>query len=188
VLELDGELRPDMASLTLGSNNFSDEASVNSPETIKELATRMQERGIKPELEAFEPGMVAFGRYLARKGLIEEPCYVNVLLGNVATAPLTPATLSAFTSLIPETWVWALAGIGRDQLDANLIAIALGGHVRVGLEDNLWMDRERGELATNPGLVARIGELAQLADRPIASPAQARQILGLPLPQPTYPV
>jgi len=179
VLDLEGGLRPEMASLTLGSNNFYDQASVNSPETIKELATRMLERGVKPELEAFEPGMVGYGRYLCRKGLIEEPCYLNVLLGGVATSPLTAAALAAFTSLIPESWTWALAGIGADQLDANLLAIGLGGHVRVGLEDNIWMDRERRELATNPGLVERVRDLAELAGRPVASPAQAREMLGL---------
>jgi uncharacterized protein (DUF849 family) len=181
VLDLTGDARPDMASLTLGSNNFHREASVNPPETIAELARRMAERDIRPELEVFEPGMVQYGRHLAEKGLIAEPCYVNVLLGNIATSPVSAATFAAFQALIPETWTWALAGIGRAQLDANTLGIALGGHVRVGLEDNIWWDRERTTLARNADLVGRIARLAELAERPLATPAQVRERLGLRL-------
>ena len=181
VLDLSGPAKPDMASLTLGSNNFSGQASVSSPDVIKGLAERMLARGIKPELEAFEPGMVSYGRYLVEKGLLKEPCYVNILLGNVATSPATPECLAAFLSLIPERWTWAVAGIGRSQLDANLMAISAGGHVRVGLEDNIWWDRQRTELATNPMLVERIRNLAEAAGRPLATPRAVRERLGLPV-------
>lgn len=179
VLDLTGDAKPDMASLTLGSNNFPREASVNPPYVIEGLAERAKARGIKPELEVFEPGMVSFGKHLVQKGVIEEPCYVNILLGNVATSPLSPTSLAAFLSLIPDGWTWAVAGIGRAQLDANLMAIASGGHVRVGLEDNIWWDRERTELATNPMLVERVRTLAELAERPLASPRLVRELLGL---------
>jgi uncharacterized protein (DUF849 family) len=182
VLDLSGNARPDMGSLTLGSNNFHGEASMNPPDVIEALAQRMKQRGITPELEVFEPGMIQYGRYLVRKGILREPCYVNVLLGNVATSPLTPSVLAAFLALVPEGWTWALAGVGRAQLGATLMAIAAGGHVRVGLEDNIWWDRERTRLATNAELVERVASLARLAERPVATPAFVREQLGMPHP------
>ena len=179
VLGLTGDAKPDMASLTLGSNNFSKEASVNSPSVIRGLATRMKDAGIKPELEAFEPGMVHFGRHLVTEGLIDEPCYLNVLLGNLGTAPLNVSLLGAFISQIPDSWTWAVAGIGRFQLDANALAIAAGGHVRVGLEDNIHFDRARTVLASNAQLVQRVVRLAELHERPIATPKDVRERLQL---------
>lgn len=182
VLELEGAARPDMASLTLGSNNFPRQASVNPPEVVRGLARRMAERGIRPELEVFEPGMLHYGRYLARKGLLEEPCYVNILLGNLGTAPLAPGQMGAFLSLLPEGWTWAAAGIGRYQLRANVMAMTAGGHVRVGVEDNAWYDPERETLATNEMLVERIVRIAGELGRPLATPAQVREKLALPAP------
>jgi 3-keto-5-aminohexanoate cleavage enzyme len=183
VLGLEGAAKPDMASLTLGSNNFPGQASVNAPEVIRGLAEEMRGRGIKPELEAFEPGMVAFGVRLVEEGLVEPPCYLNILLGNLGSSPVAPSTLAAFLALMPDGWTWALAGIGRFQLDANLLAVAIGGHVRVGLEDSIWWDRSRTRLATNRGLVRRLFDAAELAERPIATPAETRARLGLaPVP------
>jgi uncharacterized protein (DUF849 family) len=182
VLDLTGSAKPDMASLTLGSNNFVQQASVNAPDTIRGLATRMAERGIKPELEVFEPGMLTFGHYLAEKGLIEGRWYVNVLLGNLGTSPATPGALGAFLALLPPETVFAVAGIGRFQTAANMLGIAADGHVRVGLEDNIWWDRDRSELATNPRLVQRVREMAESAERPIATPAETRALLGLVQP------
>jgi uncharacterized protein (DUF849 family) len=179
VLELTGAAKPDMGSLTLGSNNFVKSASVNSPDVIKGLAARMRERGIMPELEVFEPGMLDFGRYLAAKGLLDEPCYVNVLLGNLGTAQCSPAGLASFQSLLPPDWTWAVAGLGRFQLSANLLGIASGGGVRVGLEDNIWWDADRTRLASNIELVQRVVKLAELAGRPLATPAEVRRRLGL---------
>lgn len=182
VLELTGAARPDMASLTLGSNNFVQQASVNAPDTIRGLASRMQERGIKPELEVFEPGMLTFGHYLAEKGLIQRPWYVNVLLGNLGTSPATPGALGAFQALLPPESVFSVAGIGRFQTAANMLGIAAGGHVRVGLEDNIWWDRDRTTLATNPRLVERVRRMADVAERPIATPLETRTLLGLTQP------
>lgn len=179
VLALEGSARADMASLTLGSNNFRDSASVNPPEVIAALAERMSERGIRPELEVFEVGMLRHGSELARRGLIPEPAYVNILLGGPGTAPMTAPALAAFLADMPAGWRWALAGIGRHQLDANLLALPLGGHVRVGLEDNIWFDRARDQPASNPALVERVVALAELAERPLATPQQARALLGL---------
>lgn len=179
VLDLTGAAKPDMGSLTLGSNNFRTQASVNPPDVIEGLAERMLARGIKPELEVFEPGMLTAVHRLVRRGLIEAPCYVNVLLGNPGTAPLSPALIAAFDSLLPDDWLWAFGGIGRWQLDATLAAIALGGHVRTGLEDNIWADRGRTQLATNVELVRRIARAADLADRPLATPRETRALLGI---------
>lgn len=180
VLSLEGDAKPDMASVTLGSNNFARQASVNAPETIRGLAERMRERGIMPELEVFEPGMVAFGRHLAERGLIDPPCYVNVLLGNLGTSPLSPGSLGGFLAEMPDDWTWAVAGLGRHQLDANAMAIAAGGHVRVGLEDNIWWDRARTVAATNEQLVKRVARLAEQLERPLATPADVRRMLRLP--------
>ena len=180
VLSLEGDAKPDMASLTLGSNNFARQASVNAPETIRGLAERMRERGIMPELEVFEPGMVAFGRHLAERGLLDSPCYVNVLLGNLGTSPLSPGSLGGFLAEMPSDLTWAVAGLGRHQLDANAMAIAAGGHVRVGLEDNIWWDRARTVAATNEQLVKRVARLAEQLERPLATPADVRRMLRLP--------
>ncbi len=179
VLGLDGDAKPDMASLTLGSNNFPKQASVNAPDIIQGLAERMSEQDIVPELEVFEMGMLAYGQFLQSRGLVPDPAYVNILLGGLGTAPLSPTVIGTMISMVPDTWTWAFGGIGRFQLDANLTAIAMGGHVRVGLEDNIWFDRERTVLATNEALVRRLVEAATLADRPIATPEQARARLGL---------
>ena len=180
VLDLTGDAKPDMASLTLGSNNFLRQASVNAPDVIRGLAERMRERGIAPELEVFEPGMMAFAAHLAERGLLHPPHYANILLGNPGTAPLAPGIVAACLSVAPPETTWALAGIGRFQIDAALLAVATGGHVRVGLEDNLWLDRARTRPATNAELVERVARAAELAERPLSTPAQTRQRLGLP--------
>lgn len=140
-----------------------------------------------PELEVFEPGMVGFGRRLLEEGLLPARCHVNVLLGGPGTAPLTAASLASFLAEIPDGWSWGLAGIGRHQLDATQVAIGLGGHVRVGLEDNIWWDRGRTRLATNPELVERVARLAELADRPLARPREARAAIGLEPVRPLAP-
>jgi uncharacterized protein (DUF849 family) len=105
---------------------------------------------------------------------------VNVLLGNLGTSPATPGALAAFLALLPPGAVYAVAGIGRFQTSANLLGIASGGHVRVGIEDNVWWDRARTRLATNAELVERVRRAAELAERPLATPAQTRALLGLP--------
>jgi uncharacterized protein (DUF849 family) len=180
VLDLHGDAKPDMASLTLGSNNFARQASVNSPEVIRGLAEAMRARDIRPELEVFEPGMVAFAGTLLEEGLIPSPCYFNILLGNPGTSPLDLKVLSSFLGLVPEGSTWALAGIGRYQLDANAAGVVLGGHVRTGIEDNIRLDREGTQLATNPKLVERVVKLADVVERPIATPSWTRERLGLP--------
>jgi 3-keto-5-aminohexanoate cleavage enzyme len=178
-LLLEGPAKPDMASLTLGSLNFASAASTNSPQTIIRLAQIMQERGIKPELEVFDVGMVNFAKILIDKGLITAPYYFNILLGNPSTAQVNLHHLSAIIADLPAGSIWSLAGIGRFQHQANALGMVMGHGVRVGLEDNLWLDQERTQLATNVGLVARIRLQATALERTIATPQQVRTLLGL---------
>jgi 3-oxoadipate:acetyl-CoA acetyltransferase len=180
VLDIDGPARPEMASLTLGSLNFPKQASVNAPDTIKGLATRMAERGIVPEWEIFELGMIDFAHYLRDHGLLGGPVYANILLGSLGTLAATPQNLALAVARLPEGAVWAGAGIGRAQLKVNTLAIAMGGHVRVGLEDNIWYDDGRTQLATNSALVERVVAIARAMGREPATPAQVRERLGIP--------
>ncbi len=179
VLDLDGPLKPEMASLTLGSLNFPRQASVNEPDMIRRLAERMKERGIVPELEVFDWGMVDYARYLIERGVLEPPFYFNILLGSLGTLAATPLRLAALVESLPEGSTWAGAGIGRYQLAVNGLAIAMGGHVRVGLEDNLWMDAAKTRPATNAALVERVATIARAHERDVATPAQARRLIGL---------
>jgi 3-keto-5-aminohexanoate cleavage enzyme len=181
VLALDGEARPDMASLTLGSLNFRDGPSVNSIATVRALAERMRDRQIRPELEVFDTGMAYLAGVLADEGLLEPPLYANVLLGGINTAPARADTLAQLVRELPEGTVWAAAGLGGFQLPANGLAIFMGGHVRTGLEDNPWWDHATREPATNAGLVHRVAALAELAGRRLATPEEARERLGLAL-------
>ncbi|HEY8034398.1 MAG TPA: 3-keto-5-aminohexanoate cleavage protein [Methylobacter sp.] len=179
VLDLEGDAKPDMASLTLGSLNFSGSASINSPDMIERLASKMQERGIKPELEVFDLGMVNYAKVLIKKGLLSPPYYFNILLGNMASAQASLLHVAAIVNDLPEGSVWCLAGIGAAQLPMNTLGLAMGYGVRVGLEDNLWLDAARTRTATNLELVERVATLAKFLGRPPATPAQTRQYLGL---------
>ncbi|MCK4283338.1 MAG: 3-keto-5-aminohexanoate cleavage protein [Candidatus Brocadiae bacterium] len=179
VLELTGECKPDMASLTTGSLNFPDGPSVNAAEVVQRLAARMQEKGIKPELEILELGMVNTAKVLIMKGLVGPPYCFNILLGSVHTAPATMLNLCAMVGDLPADSRWAACGLGKFQLKINAAAILMGGHVRVGLEDNLYYDNERTRLATNVEQVARVVRIAAELGREVASPSEAREMLGL---------
>ena len=187
VLTLEGDAKPDMASLTLGSLNFITGPSVNAPETIEGLARSMQERGIKPELEVFETGMAYMAEHLADRGVLEPPFYANVLLGSLGTAPARAGDLVHIVDALPRGTTWAAAGLGAFQLPMNAISVFMGGHVRTGLEDNPYLDYAAKTPATNPALVARVAALAATAGRPIATPAEVREWLGLrPMPARRY--
>jgi uncharacterized protein (DUF849 family) len=179
VLDLDGDARPEMASLTLGSMNFPTQASVNEPAMIEALATRMQERGIVPEIEVFDLGMLDYARYLIDRKVLRPPFYVNVLLGSRGTLAATPLNLALMMQALPQGATWAGAGIGRFQFPVNAMAVTMGGHVRVGLEDNLYMDAGKTQPATNAALVERIVALGRAAGREPASPDEARAAIGL---------
>ena len=180
VLELTGAARPDLASLTLTSLDFPTGTSQNAPDMVLALGEKMVARGIKPELECFDFGMISAANMLISKGLLgEPPYYFNLLLGSRYSVPATARHLSNMLEDLPSDSVWSAAGIGLFQLPMNTLAIAMGGHCRVGLEDNIYHGFNRSELATNLGLVTRVKLLAESFGRRLATPARARELLGL---------
>jgi uncharacterized protein (DUF849 family) len=178
-LQLDGDLKPDMGSLTLSSLNFNRQASVSSPQIIQALAREMKRRGILAELEAFDAGMINYAKYLEHKGLLEPPHYFNLLLGNIACAQADLLHLGIMVRDLPPNSYWSAAGIGDVQLVMNSVAIACGGGVRVGLEDNIWYDSGRARLARNADLLRRIHILADANERNVMSPRTLRRLLNL---------
>lgn len=180
VLSLTGDDRPDMASLTLGSVNFHTGASVNEPSIIEALAARMLEAGIRPELELFDLGMAHLAHRLTARGLIPEGSYANLMLGFANGAPADAQSLAALVAALPAGTVWAAAGLGAFQRPVGVLAAAMGGHVRTGLEDNPDLDVLTRAPATNVELVRRAVLAAQAVGRAVATPGQARRMLGLP--------
>ena len=178
-LMLTGDEKPDMGSLTLSSVNFNKRASISEPETIQTLAREMLERGILAELEAFDSGMINYAKYLTKKNLLRPPHYFNLLLGNIACAQADLLHAGMMIRDLPGNSLWSMAGIGDAQLMMNSLAIAAGGGVRVGLEDNIWYDPGRTRLAKNSDLLRRIHTLAEANQRQIMSPAQVRKLLKL---------
>lgn len=179
VLELDGSLKPDMGSLTLSSLNFNKQASVNDPQTINDLALRMKDLGVMPELEAFDAGMINYARYLEKKSLILAPYYFNLIFGNIACAQADLLHAGIMVRDLPEGSFWSFGGVGDYQLRMNHIAIAIGGGVRVGLEDNIYFDAGRTKLAKNIDLVKRIHDIAQASSRAVMSAKELRRLLNL---------
>lgn len=180
VLELDRSMKPDMASLTLSSLNFVQQASMNEPATIRELARRMKSTGIMPELEVFDLGMANFLHVLRKEGLLGDCGYVNLLLGNIAGAQMDPLHYAALRTQIPPAYISAVAGIGGAQLSANVYGLLHADGVRVGLEDSIWYDHARTRLASNRDLVQRVIRLAIELERPLARVEDLRKQLKLP--------
>jgi uncharacterized protein (DUF849 family) len=180
VLGLDGGIRPDFASLTLSSLNFNQQASVNSPDTIKGLAAMMLEKGIKPELEAFDLGMINYAHYLIRKKLLKPPFYFNLILGNIACAQANLLSMGLMIRELPEGSFWSVGAVGDDQLRMNITGMASGGGVRVGLEDMIWMDEKRTALATNAALIGRIVAIGEAMGKRPLTPSEARAVFDLP--------
>jgi uncharacterized protein (DUF849 family) len=139
----------------------------------------MLENGIKPELEAFDLGMINYAHYLAQKGLIKPPYYFNLILGNIACAQANLLSLGLMIKELPENSMWSAGGVGNYQLEMNVMSLIAGGGVRIGLEDNIYFDEERTRLATNRELISRIVETAKVLGRTPYTCKEARQILGL---------
>ena len=173
------ELNPDMASLTVGSMNFPVYPSVNPPETIRILASIMKDRGILPELEIFESGFINTAKYLVKKGFLQPPLHFNLLLGSLGSIPADIRDLVYLVESLPEGSTWSATGIGRFQIQINAAAILMGGHIRVGIEDSIYYNYPQRELTTNTNLVKRILRIAKEVGRDIASPSEAREILGI---------
>jgi uncharacterized protein (DUF849 family) len=177
-IDLEPALRPEMASLTLGSFNFPRSVSHNPPDAIVTLLTEMNRLGVKPELEVFELGMVNTLWALRERGLISDPPVVNILLGSMGSAPAFVSDLGHIVERLPPGSEWAAAGIGIYQRPMNIAAAIMDGNVRTGLEDD-----PRGDGSptwSNVHAVRLAVEAAKLAGRPIATAAEARERFGLP--------
>jgi len=174
------QLRPEMATLTCGSVNFGDDIFENSFPIMRGILKKMNEFGVRPELEIFDKGHISNARRLARERLLSFPQHVDLVLGVPGGLDATVQNLCDLVDDLPEGCTWSVAGIGRQQLPMAMAAVAMGGHVRVGLEDNLFYTR--GRLARNEELVARVARIAAEAGRPVATPDQARKIVGLTNP------
>jgi len=174
-------LRPDMASLTVGSNNFPTRVYENPPDLVDWLASEMLTHEVKPEIEAFDLSHIFQAAKMAGDGRLAGPLYVQFVMGVKNAMPVDRPSFDFFretlTRLAPDAQ-WCAAGIGRHQIEVNEWCVAAGGHCRTGLEDNIRLDRDH--LApSNAALVSRVVELCDRYDRPVATTQQARAILGL---------
>lgn len=172
-------LCPEMATLTTGTCNFGNDVFYNSKEHIEKYAEEMSRLGIKPEFEIFERGMIANALDLLRKGQVQEPLHFDFVMGVPGAIPAEPRDLLYLVDSIPKNATWSVAGIGRFELPLAVMAIAMGGHVRVGFEDNIYYSK--GVLAkSNAQLVERVAAISREFGREVATPDEAREILGLP--------
>ncbi len=172
------ELSPEMATLSMGTCNFGPDVFMNSEEYIEKFAKRMQELGVKPELEIFERGMIQNALALKKKGLVDGPFHFDFVLGVPGACPGTPEDLMYMVGKIPHDATWTVAGVGRSQLPLTTMSILLGGHVRVGFEDNIYLSKGV-KAVSNADFVDRIVRLAGELGREIATPDEARAILGI---------
>jgi len=171
-------LSPEMATLTTGSVNFGEGVFYNSPEDIEYFAMHMKQYGVKPEIEVFEIGMVETANRMVNKGLINRPLHFDFVMGVPGAIPGTLKNLINFVETIPAGSTWSVAGIGRTELPLAIMGIILGGHVRVGFEDNIYY--KKGVPAkSNAQLVERIARISRELGREVANPVEAREILGI---------
>jgi 3-keto-5-aminohexanoate cleavage enzyme len=171
------KLKPEMASLTTGSVNFPNRVYENSPALIVALARDMLRYGIKPEMEIFDVSMINNALELVTQQLAVPPLHFDFVMGLKGAIPATIENLVHMKNTIPSDATWSVTGIGPAQLVMNTHAILMGGHVRVGLEDNIYY--RRGELSTNEQLVERMVRFSREFGRDVASPDEARRILHL---------
>jgi 3-keto-5-aminohexanoate cleavage enzyme len=172
------ELTPEMASFDCGSINFREQLFEGDLPFLRRMAEKFRAFGVRPEVECFDTGHVGLALQLRDEGLLDDPLVMQFVLGVPGSGvPATVAMVEHLRSLIPPDWPWSVCAIGRAQLSLNAYCILAGGHVRTGLEDNLWL--RRGERATNAALVERVVRIATELDRPIATPDEARAIFGV---------
>ncbi len=172
------DLRPEIATLTLGSVNFGRDVFLNSLPTVLSFVELFNRHRVPAELEIFDAGMLGTARYLAAKQLLDVPCYFDFVLGVPGGIEASLKNLLFLRDSLPVDRPWSVAAVGRHQLPMAAAALLEGGHVRVGFEDNIYY--RRGEPATsNAQLVERVVRLARELERPVAGPEEARRILGL---------
>ncbi|MEG1548134.1 MAG: 3-keto-5-aminohexanoate cleavage protein [Clostridia bacterium] len=172
-------LMPEMATLDCGTCNFGgDDTFVNTENMIIDFASKMNERGIKPEVEVFDKGMIDMAIRLNKKGYIKSPMHFDFVMGVNGGISGEPRDLMFMAGSIPAGSTWTVAGVGRCEFQMAVMGIIMGGHVRVGFEDNVYLSK--GVLArSNAELVEKVARLAHELGREVASPAEARNILGL---------
>lgn len=172
------ELSPEMATLSTGTVNFGDGVFMNAPNQIEKLAHKMKQKGVQPEFEIFEIGMMNNARQIIKKGLVQGHLHYDFVMGVPGAMPANVDTLRLLIHQLPPDATWTVAGIGRHQLPMATYALLMGGHVRVGFEDNIYY--KKGELATsNAQLVERIFRIAKELGRDIATVDEARNILSI---------
>ena len=174
-------IRPEMCSIDVTTQNQRDGNErlvyLNTEYTLNQMAKSFQEMGVKPEIEVFAPGDILLANHMLEKGLFDAPPVYQVVMGTSWGLPATPETLIYMRNLLPSTAVWAAFGIAQMQMPVVALATLLGGNVRVGLEDNLYLSR--GVFATNGQLVARARGIIEALGHEVATPDEARMILGL---------
>jgi len=175
------ECRPATASLDITTGNQTEGKTefvyLNTTRTLREMAKRFQTLGIKPELEVFQAGDIVFGKRLIEEGLIDDPPFFQFVLGVLWGAPADPETIIYMRNLLPRNAIWAALGIGRRQMPIVAQSVLLGGHARVGLEDNLYLDHH--VFATNGQLVERACNIIESLGEAVATPTDARKLLNL---------
>ena len=171
------ELRPDICTLDVGTFNFGDTIFVNTPGHLRIMAKRIQELGVKAEIEVFEPGHIMFAHKLINEGLVDDPPMFQLCLGIPHASPATPEILNVMKNLLPKNARWSAFGISRWEFEIVAQAVSQNGNCRVGLEDNLYSSK--GEFATNVKLVERAVRLIRELGREPATPSQAAEILGI---------
>jgi len=172
------QLKPEMASLNINSMNFGNDVFINHPNDVEKLAKHMQELGVIPEVEVYDAGDIELAQRMHKKGLLETPIHYQFVLGVPGGLSGEGYNLTHMMRLITDKDTWAVAGVGRYETPLSMMAVAMGGFVRVGFEDNVYY--HKGELAkSNAQLVERIVRLAKELGRAVATPAEARQILGI---------
>ena len=172
------ELRPEICTLDVATMNFGEHAMVNAPKHLRAMAERIKAAGVKPEMEVFDAGHVLLAKKLVEDGYIDEPPLYQLCLGIPWGAPATGEGMTFMKSLLPDGALWSAFGISRTEFPMVAQAAILGGHCRVGLEDNLYL--KRGELASGNGvLVERAVEIVENLGGEVASPDEAREIFGL---------
>lgn len=169
---------PELVSFDAGSINMRENVFLNPPEFLELLAKETLAKGIKPELEVFEVGMAQTCIRYLEKGLLKPPLHFQFVLGIIGGMPATAKSLLHLSEIIPQDSTWSVIGIGPDQLPMAMVAMTMGGHARVGLEDNIYYSK--GVLAkTNAQLVERVVRIAKEFGRDIATPQESRKILNL---------
>lgn len=171
------ELSPDICTLDVGTFNFGETIFVNTPEHLRIMARRIQELGVKAEIEVFEPGHVMFAHELIKQGLVGEPPMFQICLGIPYASPATPEILVVMKNLLPENARWSAFGISRWEFDIVAQAASQNGNCRVGLEDNLYY--RKGEFASNVQLVERAVRIIRETGREPTTPARAAEMLGI---------